>query len=243
MLKINSTKVSYSNCTICNAQIQIKLYNNPKHINFGQPIVAHKNKITCSRACHKQWQLSLSWEERIGKDKAEQIRANRSITAKANNPSTRPGTANKISKTLKLYFNQNPKLREGIKNPFFGRKHKAETIEHWKNTKKGKWAYNQEQKLKQEQNTLKKEKHPNWQGGIANGEYGSEFNQELKTYIKESYNHTCQLCDVAGVELDVHHIDYDKKNNLPNNLIPLCKICHGKTNYDREKWQKLLTKN
>jgi hypothetical protein len=37
-------------------------------------------------------------------------------------------------------------------------------------------------------------------------------------------------------KLDVHHIDYDKKNGDPRNLVSLCKSCHIKTNYNREYW-------
>lgn len=34
----------------------------------------------------------------------------------------------------------------------------------------------------------------------------------------------------------VHHIDYNKLNCNPNNLITLCKSCHMKTNFNREYW-------
>ncbi len=40
----------------------------------------------------------------------------------------------------------------------------------------------------------------------------------------------------------VHHIDYDKKNCDPTNLITLCFSCHGKTNYNRKKWIKYFKK-
>ena len=36
--------------------------------------------------------------------------------------------------------------------------------------------------------------------------------------------------------INVHHIDYDKNNSNPNNLIVLCKGCHAKTNFNREYW-------
>ena len=39
-------------------------------------------------------------------------------------------------------------------------------------------------------------------------------------------------------KLDVHHIDYDKKNNDPKNLISLCRKCHMKTNKNRKYWTK-----
>ena len=40
--------------------------------------------------------------------------------------------------------------------------------------------------------------------------------------------------------LDIHHIDYDKKNNDINNLIALCRSCHCKTNGEREYWTDYL---
>jgi hypothetical protein len=33
-----------------------------------------------------------------------------------------------------------------------------------------------------------------------------------------------------------NHIDYNKKNCNPNNLISLCNSCHSKTNFDRKYW-------
>lgn len=35
---------------------------------------------------------------------------------------------------------------------------------------------------------------------------------------------------------DVHHIDYNKFNCNPENLITLCKSCHVKTNHNRNYW-------
>jgi len=45
------------------------------------------------------------------------------------------------------------------------------------------------------------------------------------------------MCNAPKVKLDIHHIDYNKKNNADNNLIPLCKHCHAKTNFKREEWE------
>jgi len=151
-----------------------------------------------------------------------------------NNPSTFPGVAVKISKSLKKYLANNP--RTGEKNPFYGKNHSPETKEYLSRTKKGKWAFNQEQYARQRENTPKREKHHNWRGGIAFEPYGYEFNTKYKQQIKEAYGFTCQLCNVETSILDIHHIDYDKQNNIWTNLLPLCKVCHGKTNYDRETW-------
>lgn len=80
----------------------------------------------------------------------------------------------------------------------------------------------------------------NWQGGVSFEPYGIEFNDELKRQIRNRDNHTCQEChrmeEQLYCALDVHHIDYNKKNNSPENLISLCRSCHIKTNFSREDW-------
>lgn len=74
--------------------------------------------------------------------------------------------------------------------------------------------------------------------------YSHEFTDALKEQIRQRDNHTCQLCGVNTSdtyrELDVHHIDYDKTNNHPDNLITLCDSCHPKTNYHRSHWPQRL---
>jgi 5-methylcytosine-specific restriction endonuclease McrA len=71
--------------------------------------------------------------------------------------------------------------------------------------------------------------------------YPYEFNEQLKEFIRERDNHNCQICKTNQEEFDkklhVHHIDFDKKNNSPFNLISLCKSCHGKVNcLNRNIW-------
>lgn len=241
MFKINSSVKTTKKCASCDNLIEIKVYAHPSHPEYNQPIVGHRSRITCSRGCHRIWQNSLSWEERIGKERADEIRQVRSVSATQNNPSSRPGISDKISKSLKQYYQENPGIRAGENNSFYGKVHSLERKEEWSKNKKGKWSYNIKQKDKQTLNSPKKENHPAWQGGIANGEYGADFNKELKESIKLKYQNACQLCKAANVDLDIHHIDYNKTNNNECNLIPLCKKCHGKTNYGREGWQKLLT--
>lgn len=82
------------------------------------------------------------------------------------------------------------------------------------------------------------DKHWNWQNGKSFEIYPIEFSNPLKEKIRKRDNYICQTCNKNGnkKQLDVHHIDYDKKNNDINNLISLCRNCHVKTNYDRQKW-------
>ncbi len=70
------------------------------------------------------------------------------------------------------------------------------------------------------------------------GEYGIEFNSELKEKIRKRDNYKCQKCktyqkelyfsDGRKYKLIVHHIDRNKKNNNMCNLVSVCARCHRK---------------
>lgn len=76
-----------------------------------------------------------------------------------------------------------------------------------------------------------------WLGGKSFEPYGYEFNTALKRTIKNRDQHTCRICGKTGVKLAVHHSDYDKRNNSPDNLFTLCFPCHSMTNTNRKKWK------
>ncbi len=65
---------------------------------------------------------------------------------------------------------------------------------------------------------------------------------KLRNIIRERDNFTCQECNKFEEILDVHHIDFNKNNNAPLNLITLCHSCHSKTNYNREFYIKKYTR-
>ncbi len=73
-----------------------------------------------------------------------------------------------------------------------------------------------------------------------NSEYGAEFDNTLKEQVRFRDHYKCQICGCSqlenGRQLDVHHIDYNKLNNVLRNLIALCRKCHARTNYNREYW-------
>jgi len=83
-----------------------------------------------------------------------------------------------------------------------------------------------------------KENHPRWLGGKSFEPYPIIFNNKLKKIIRKRDNNICQLCGLKKLnyKLSVHHIDYDKKNCLVDNLISLCRKCHSKVNADRIFW-------
>jgi predicted restriction endonuclease len=89
-------------------------------------------------------------------------------------------------------------------------------------------------------------RHPRWMGGISMEPYAWTFNAELKEEVRRRDNYRCQVCGVPQTEcknpLYVHHVDYDKKNSDPDNLISLCPSCHTRTNANRESWRILFQK-
>lgn len=78
-------------------------------------------------------------------------------------------------------------------------------------------------------------KNPNWKHGLSNLPYPSCFNEKLKTRIKVRDSFKCQRCFKIKY-LSVHHIDYNKNNCKPNNLITLCRRCNSLANGDRDYW-------
>jgi len=139
-----------------------------------------------------------------------------------------------------------------------GRCHSENSKKKMSETKKRKFAsgetiptniglkFSEEHKAKIS-NALKGKRNGSWMGGIAHLPYTKEFDNELRELIRYRDNYRCQLCGMPEAEnlmkLSVHHIDYDKQNYLPSNLISLCKGCHSKTNANRFEWQKYFSIN
>ncbi len=77
--------------------------------------------------------------------------------------------------------------------------------------------------------------NPQWLHGKSTEEYPAVWNRKLRRMIRERDSYTCAICGSCG--RDVHHIDYNKTNCSPGNLIVLCHSCHSKTNTNRSYWQ------
>jgi len=95
-------------------------------------------------------------------------------------------------------------------------------------------------------------KNPNWQGGKSFEPYSEKWNKELKEKVKKRDGYVCQLCGKTEKEqiildslkrgLNIHHIDYDKKNCVLKNLITLCRKCNSTVNFSRKDWIKYFRK-
>lgn len=140
------------------------------------------------------------------------------------------------------------KLKQGLTNKTIG-------VGKWNKGRVGwfKGKHHTEEEKRNQSLKMKgkfaKEKHPNWLGGKSFELYTIDWNDVLRESIRIRDNYMCQVCGINQDELDgfyklldIHHINYDKKNCNPENLITLCRSCHTKTNVNRNYWIKYFEK-
>ena len=67
---------------------------------------------------------------------------------------------------------------------------------------------------------------------------------EIKNVTRERDNNICLHCKYDGTlakeTLHVHHIDFNQGNNNENNLITLCRSCHGKAHNNNIQYKQFL---
>lgn len=143
--------------------------------------------------------------------------------------------------------------RTGEKHPMYGKHHTEESKKKMSEKNKGLIPWNKGKSNIYSTLTLFLmskakigNKSPAWKGGISFEPYSSRFNKQLKELIRNRDNYKCQKCGCPEVEniekLSVHHIDYNKKNSLPSNLISLCRRCNSIVNFNRIYWLMYFTK-
>ena len=156
------------------------------------------------------------------------------------------------------------KRMTGKNNPMFGIKRIGVNSPHYIDGRKNKIYYCKKCKIKEIsyytywwgkarcQSCAKKEDvnwnsefNPNWNNGSSFEPYPLGWNNTFKEQIRYRDKYKCQNCGKPEIEnnrkLSIHHIDYNKENLAPNNLISLCQSCHSKTNFNREYWKKYYT--
>uniref|UniRef100_A0A6M3IR95 HNH nuclease domain-containing protein n=1 Tax=viral metagenome TaxID=1070528 RepID=A0A6M3IR95_9ZZZZ len=175
-----------------------------------------------------------------------------------NNMSFQKG--NKINVGRKRSEEFKEKIRKNNARFWLGKKRSQKTKEKIRKTNKEKGLkppsrkgikHTEKTKQKMKDNSFLKGKfgkeHPTWLGGISFEPYGLEFNEDLKEVIRNRDRRKCQICKKTELEnkvkLSIHHINYDKRNNDPKNLISLCLKCHSKTNNNREYWINYFKNN
>jgi hypothetical protein len=128
------------------------------------------------------------------------------------------------------------KIKNNNAKYWAGKKRDIETNEKISNTVLSLWV-NPEYREKHEG-----ENHHFWSYGATFLPYTPDWTEDLKDSIRKRDGYRCSICSLSqddqGRKLDVHHIDYDKTNCDPDNLISLCDSCHAKTGFgNRNQWQ------
>lgn len=122
-----------------------------------------------------------------------------------------------------------------------GKIRSQEMRERYSKAKKG-LCFSEEHKkhLSENHADFRGEKSSQWLGGISREPYSFEFDKKLKHSIRKRDNYVCQFCGRTEKKnrraLCIHHIDYNKKNSIPQNLISLCHCCNSMVNADRKFW-------
>jgi len=157
------------------------------------------------------------------------------------------GTGKPWNAGKKLPKDMSNKISESNKGKHYywlGKKMSQETTKKMSEARKGvKYSKETREKISRAHKGkpkpwLKGEKNPSWQGGKSFEPYTLDWEIKRKT-VRKRDGYICQLCGKYPA-LDVHHIDYDKKNCNPENLITLCRTCHIKTNFNRDSWRLKL---
>jgi len=168
-----------------------------------------------------------------------------------------------VSKGMKEYYkthevwNKNKKCPQlsGKNNGMFGKHHSKKTrkkiiLANIKNGKycKGKKCYcidcgkkiSKYSKRRCQSCAKTGKLNPSYINGLGKEPYPLNFNNKLKKQIRKRDDYTCQQCGKKQEnyyqKLTIHHIDYDKNNPNPNNLISLCRSCNTVANKDRDYW-------
>jgi len=88
------------------------------------------------------------------------------------------------------------------------------------------------------------ENNPMFKDWISLEPYSRAFHNNFKERIRNRDKNKCMICNIKeiilGYQLNIHHIDYDKKNTTKENCVSLCKSCHTRTNHNRKHWKNFF---
>jgi hypothetical protein len=138
--------------------------------------------------------------------------------------------------TKKLISDSNKRVQRNWKNGFprLGKAHSSETRIKISISNKGK---------------LLGSKNHFWKGGVSCEPYCSIWkDREYKESIKFRDGNKClnPCCNNKSIKLNIHHINYNKKDCSPKNLVTLCNSCNSIANKDRiwhTAWYQAILKN
>jgi len=225
-------------------KIKISIANKSKH---------YSSKTEFKKG-HSSWNEGLNKGSMSGKHHSEKTRLKMSISAIGKNKGKFHSNKTKMKMSLShkgKKFSEEHKRKIGLANK--NHKHTEETKQRLSELRKGfviltcsKCGCFLNEKEHHCRDFRKGILSHFWKGGLSFEPYGLAFNKDLKEKIRKRDNYRCQQCfrhqdelrdkNNKKSKLAVHHIDYNKRNNIESNLISLCRNCHIQTNFKRENW-------
>ena len=186
---------------------------------------------------HKGFRHTNKVKELIGKKGKGRIPWNKGLTKETDK------RVAEYSKKIEVPFSGGRKEKISIARKKYFKEHPEAVLEMRKKLR-GKIPWNKDLTVKDDNRILAGSKSPSWENGKSFEPYGVEFNNGLKKEIRERDSYQCQLCGKFQQELrrklDIHHINYNKKDSRKRNLIGLDEHCHKRTRINRDKWQFLF---
>jgi 5-methylcytosine-specific restriction endonuclease McrA len=144
----------------------------------------------------------------------------------------RPGASKKQAEIFKKYWAQ----------PGMSEKHREISKKYWETpgTRKKQSELIKKQYVTGARKRIAGSDHRCWRGGVHTP-YAPDFNDDLRIIVRKRDDYLCQNPECYLPENGrfhaVHHIDHDKNNSNPSNLITICCSCHNKvTHGDHEYW-------
>jgi hypothetical protein len=128
-------------------------------------------------------------------------------------------------------------------NPMRNKSHTEKTKQKMSSIRKGrKFSHAHKQNLSKSHTA---DNHWNWQGGISCEPYCTQWtDKEYKNWLKyDRDGGKCQnpQCNGNSAKICLHHINYDKKDCRPINLITVCNSCNLQANHNRDWHESYYT--
>ena len=195
--------------------------------NHGPPLCSCRcGRYTIWNRHKKKWNIYIKNHDKKNKEMQE--------LKKQNPPLCKCGCGNKVKfgkYSWNKYINGHNANRKNQKcSDIHKEKLSKSQINRWSNLENRILASCVHQKIKRE----------DWNGFKRYEKYCNIFtDKEYREYILSRDNYTCQNkldCKNNSKRISRHHIDYDKYNCSPNNLITVCNSCNARANFNKKFW-------